>query len=543
MKMLKWLPIFILCFGVALLTIGVALTMHHLLFVHRATAATGVVLENIARTSEEEDADHNKRLVTYYYPKVQFRAANGQQITFVSDSGSDPPNPIGASVKVLYDPADPYGASVEDGTFWVLPAVLFLVGAIFTPWPVYFLIKQRHRGQDVVWLHSHGTHIQTDFTRVEVNPDVAVNDAHPYRVVSQWLDPKSNRIFLFKSDDIWFDPRKYAEGKTIDVIVDPNDFSHYEVVPAFLPQVAEPPRPKSFKARLANWRKAKVQSLRDRWKKLKDPSLDRRLYIFYMLCIWGLLWLNGALSIGLQLMFTAVLAFGLVQFALWQRLSCGWSWPDGKPGAKKLTLRTAVKKILDWSASRIDTSWEARIPGEIRSGPFSRLGSMIALACVAVLVIVAMLFQPISQPASLGWYLWGFGAAAYVILRALRLAAGTNAEFRKDCAAGSPTRVEARWKRRSRIAYQIVFCLVWLLCLGLFCLSGIIGMPEDSSVASFIRTRLIGDHGPWISGIFLHPGLVMQLRNSSVITFAIVVAAMFVLHYALKVRLLPQSAR
>lgn len=543
MKMLKLLPVIILCIGVSLLTIGVALTIHHLLFVHRATAATGVVLENIARASEEEDADHNKRFVTYYYPKVRFRAADGQQITFVSEWGSDPPRPIGASVKVLYDPADPSGASVEEGTFWVFPAVLFLVGAIFTPWPVYFLIKQRHRGQDVVWLRTHGARIQTDFTRVEISPDVAVNDAHPYRVVSQWLDPNTNRIFLFRSDDIWFDPRKYVEGKTIDVIVDPNDFSRYEVVPTFLPQVAELPRPKSFKARLATWRKAKVQSLRDRWKKLKDPSLDRRLYVFYTLCIWGLLWLNGALSIGLQLMFAAVLVFGLVQFALWHRFSCRWSWPDGGPGHRKLTLLTASKKVLNWSASRIDTSWEVKVPGEIRSGSSSRLGSMIAMTCVAVLLIVAMIFLPISQPAFLGWYLWGFGAAAYIILRALRLAAGTNVEFRKNCAKGLPTRVEARWKRRSRIAYQIVFCVVWLLCLGLFYLSGILEMPEDSSVATFIRTRLIGDHNAWISSVFLHPRLVMQLRNSSVITFAIVVAAMFILHYAFKVRLLSQSAR
>jgi hypothetical protein len=539
MKMLKWFPIIFLCIGVALLTIAVALSIHHLRFVHRATAATGVVLENIARTSEEEDADHNKHLVIYYYPKVQFRSSDGRQVTFVSDFGSNPPHAIGASVKVLYDSADPSSASVEDGTFWIFPAVLFFVGAIFTPWPVYFLIKQRHRGRDVVWLNAHGTRIQTDFTRVEINPDVSVNAAHPYRVVSQWLDPKTNRILLFKSDDIWFDPHKYAEGKPIEVIVDPNDFSRYEVVPTFLPQVAEPSRPKSFKARLTGWRKAKIQLIRDRWKKLNDSSLDRRLYVFYTLCIWGLLWLDGALSIGLQLIFAAVLAFGLVQFALWQRFSRGWNWPEGAPGARKLTLRSAARKVLDWSASRIDTSWEVTVPGGIRSGSSSRLGSMIALGCVAALLIAAMFFLPISQPAFLGWYLWGFGAAAYIVLRALGLAAGTRAEFHKDCTAGSPTRVEARWKRRSRLAYQIVFCLAWLLCLGLFYLSGILGMPGDSSVATFIRTRLIGDHGPWISGIFLHPGLVIQLRNYSVITFAIVVAAMFVLHYALKVRLRP----
>jgi len=490
-------------------------------------------------TSEEEDSDHNKHLVTYYYPKVRFQTADGRRITFLSDTGSDPPHALGESVKVLYDPADPSGASVEDGTFWVFPAVLFFVGAIFTPLPVYFLIKQRRRGRDVAWLHSHGTRIQTDFTRVEINPDVSVNEAHPYRVISQWLDPKTSRIFLFTSDDIWFDPHKYVEGKPIDVVVDPNDFSRYAVVPAFLPQVAETARPKSLKARLIAWRKAKTQSLRDRWKKLKDPSLDRRLYLFYTLCVWGLLWLNGALSIQLQLVFAAVLAFGLVQFALWQRFSCGWSWPYAMPG-RKLTLRTAAGKVLNFAAGNIDTSWKVHVPGEIWKGPSSRLRSMLALGGVGVLLIVAMILLPISQPAFFAWYLWGIGSAAYIILRGLGLAAGTRAEFRKNCASGSPSRMEARWRRRSRTAYQVVFCLAWLVCLVLFFLSGILGMPGDSSVAT--RTRLLADHSPWISGIFLHPALVMHLRTSSVIIFAALVAAMFVLHYALKVRLLPQRA-
>ncbi len=239
MKMLKWLPAIILCVGLTLLAISGAWTIHTLLFIRRAVSASGAVIENVARTTEEEDSDHNKHLETYYYARVRFQTRDGQTVTFLSTTGVNPPHPVGESVPVLYAPSDPTGALVDDATEWIFPAVFFLVGAIFTPWPIIFFRKQRRRNKEKVWLQSNGQRIQTDFTRVEINPNVSVNEARPYRVASQFLDPKTNRIFLFKSDDIWFDPHKYAEGKLIDVIVDPNDLSRYVMETPFLPQTAE----------------------------------------------------------------------------------------------------------------------------------------------------------------------------------------------------------------------------------------------------------------------------------------------------------------
>ena len=198
---------------------------------------------------------------------------------------------------------------------------------------------------------------------------------------------------------------------------------------------------------------------------------------------------------------------------------------------------------MTWAAERIDTSWEVQAPGELRSGSSSRVLSWLPIGAITLLLVVAMIFMPVSQPAFFGWYLWGLGSAAYVILRALGLAAGTRTEFRKACAAAPAARGESRWKRKSRTAYEIVFLFVWLLCLVLFYLSGILGMRSDSSIPTFLRSRLILDHAPWISSIFLHTSLITLLRNSFLVTWALAVALMFVLHYGLKVRSLPKSAR
>src|SRR5713226_7874595 len=50
-----------------------------------------------------------------------------------------------------------------------------------------------------------------------------------YRIVCQWLDPAKNEMHIFNSANIWFDPTNYIPGKTIEVLVDPNNPRRYAV--------------------------------------------------------------------------------------------------------------------------------------------------------------------------------------------------------------------------------------------------------------------------------------------------------------------------
>jgi hypothetical protein len=71
---------------------------------------------------------------TTYAPVVEYTAADGQTRTFTSSLSSSPPAyQTGQPVKVLYDPAPPYKAEINDFmSMYFLPVLLGIMGTIFT---------------------------------------------------------------------------------------------------------------------------------------------------------------------------------------------------------------------------------------------------------------------------------------------------------------------------------------------------------------------------------------------------------------------------
>jgi len=55
-------------------------------------------------------------------------------------------------------------------------------------------------------------------------------------VLSQWQDPKTNRVHVFESDEVGFDPSDHVLGRTIPVMIDPEDPTAYDVDLSFLPE-------------------------------------------------------------------------------------------------------------------------------------------------------------------------------------------------------------------------------------------------------------------------------------------------------------------
>ncbi|MBX3618921.1 MAG: hypothetical protein KF891_02845 [Rhizobacter sp.] len=84
-------------------------------------------------------------------------------------------------------------------------------------------------------LRQHGHLVQAEFQQVEINESLEVNGSNPFRIVAQWHDTTKNRLFIFKSENLWFDPTPFVKGKTISVYVDLDKPSRYHVDTTFLP--------------------------------------------------------------------------------------------------------------------------------------------------------------------------------------------------------------------------------------------------------------------------------------------------------------------
>ena len=136
----------LMLFGVVLVGVGVKLLVDTRRFLPTAEPAEGVVVRVDKSVSTEVRGSGNRTRsveVTHYFPFVEFVTARGQVAQFQADDGS---LRVGDSVRLLYDPANPRNARLDNwGNRWAGPlalwgaglAILGVSGAIYLwlrPW-------------------------------------------------------------------------------------------------------------------------------------------------------------------------------------------------------------------------------------------------------------------------------------------------------------------------------------------------------------------------------------------------------------------------
>jgi hypothetical protein len=224
-----------LAFG--LVFCGVAIYFAHdtQSFVDRAVMVRGEVVD-----LQWERRTGNSSSSGNYHPVVRFTTDAGEQRTFRSSFGSSPPSYwVGETVDVLYDRTDTYDARIASfWSLWLVQLIFGGVGAVFLMLSGGVLFARLLAARRVRGLQRHGMPIETEFQSVELNGGLKVNGRSPWRIVSQWLDPGRNVLYLFHSENLWFDPTLYIKSKQVRVFIDPNDPKRYSMDVSFLPKLA-----------------------------------------------------------------------------------------------------------------------------------------------------------------------------------------------------------------------------------------------------------------------------------------------------------------
>jgi hypothetical protein len=89
------------------------------------------------------------------------------------------------------------------------------------------------------WLLINGKKIISEVKNIELDRSWNFFGKSPYRIFSQWYNPFTNEVHVFKSEEIWFDPKNFIKENTIDVYVDPSNFGKYYMDISFLPKMNE----------------------------------------------------------------------------------------------------------------------------------------------------------------------------------------------------------------------------------------------------------------------------------------------------------------
>lgn len=209
-------------------------------FIKNSSSTIGTVTELRLHTSSSSSSSKSST----YYPIVKFKTQKGESAELESNVGSYPPSfRVGETVSVLYNPNNPAEAEINSfGQLWFTAIFLLGMGGLFAgiglsllAGPLAFRLSSNKKAAK---LQANGKKIVTKFTGVELNTFLTVNGSSPYQITSQWFDPETNQVYVFHSENIWFDPEEFIKSETIDVYVDPNDMKKYHMDISFLPKLA-----------------------------------------------------------------------------------------------------------------------------------------------------------------------------------------------------------------------------------------------------------------------------------------------------------------
>jgi hypothetical protein len=224
--------------GIAMLLGTYYISESTISFISEAVKTEGTVVRLDASWAGSSNFSQHSRI---YRPVVRFTDQNGSQHEFISSSGSNPPSyPEGEKVELLYLPAEPESAQINDFfSLWAGSIILGGLGGVFFVIGAGIFLVPMLKGKKNDFLREQGTPIETEFQSVALNRAVAVNGNCPFQVVTQWKNPATSEIHIFKSDNLWYDPSQYIRNKWIRVFIDRNNPKRYYVDLSFLPKLAE----------------------------------------------------------------------------------------------------------------------------------------------------------------------------------------------------------------------------------------------------------------------------------------------------------------
>ena len=134
------------------------------------------------------------------------------------------------------------------GIFAFVGAIMGIVFSSFM-FNLFFLRSDgiRTEGEviDVIYSSGGGASPTVSFTTklgesITHNNDIytslKVNGASPFVIVGQWHDRKTNKVYNFESDNIWYDPSAYVGPRLLRVMINPANPAQYVMDTSFLPE-------------------------------------------------------------------------------------------------------------------------------------------------------------------------------------------------------------------------------------------------------------------------------------------------------------------
>jgi len=148
---------------------------------------------------------------TYYKVYVQY-IANDRTYNNTLDYW-DSTMSVGKEVKIYYNPDNPNEIVANNSSYLLL--LLPLIGGVSFILGTSMIIVNIKRKRRKSKLLENGDYINAEIEEVIYDTSYSVNRISPHVIVCKWENPADGNTYVFKSENIWYDPEPIIEEKNI----------------------------------------------------------------------------------------------------------------------------------------------------------------------------------------------------------------------------------------------------------------------------------------------------------------------------------------
>ncbi len=218
-----FLSIFVCVFGfvgAGLLTGGFILLFNNINYKNAYDKISAEITDIEISRRSDGDLRHDV-YIKYTYKEKTY---NNVRINFYNSNMYE-----GKEISILCDPENPGKIHSAEGTD-IAVIIFIVIGIIFTLVAIILtisIIKKKRRRKRAI---ASGRTLNAKVQKIVLNTGYTVNGKNPYIIYCTYKDDYYDRIYRFKSDNLWTDPSLILQsGDDIKVYVDEKDYSCYHV--------------------------------------------------------------------------------------------------------------------------------------------------------------------------------------------------------------------------------------------------------------------------------------------------------------------------
>ncbi len=136
----------------------------------------------------------------------------------------------GKEIDIYYDEDEP--SKIGQKSLDILLLLFPVTGMILTVIGGTGLVLVVKRKKKDNYLKENGELIYADYVETIINTSYTVNGRHPYNIICTWKNPRDNKVYTFKSKNIWENPKYSIENKNLKLIpvyINPDNIKKYVI--------------------------------------------------------------------------------------------------------------------------------------------------------------------------------------------------------------------------------------------------------------------------------------------------------------------------